>query len=654
MSRTKVKGEVVRVPMRDGVRLSVHVHRPEGVGRVPVIVSYTPYRKGALGPHHPIVEHGYATATFDIRGTGSSEGSNDSIYSAPERQDGCDMIEWAATQPWSNGNVGMWGISFGAVVALQMAAAAPPSLKAVIARSGSDDPYSEWTNPGGSPRPYMYLCYAAIMAAANFAPPDPAEVGPAWEKIWRQRLRGNVPWGLAFAAHMQRDAFWRERAIMERTERVRCPVFVVGGWADWYPSALLRIFSRLKCPKRALIGPWSHQWPDHGIPGPRIAWLPEALKWFDRWLKGIKNGIDREPPVTLFVRRYSSPRPVVVEDAGGFRRETEWPLKRARETSFYFRAAGRLERGAPGAAERGCADRLSNDPRAGISTGFYGGGPFNINWVMPLDQRADDRHGTLFTTRPLDRELEVTGVPRLELYVSSEEPAALLFAKLCDVAPDGKAALVTTGCLNLCHRESHARPTTLKAGRIYRVAFDCLACAYRFSRGNRIRVGLYRADIMNVWPTPGTGGVTLYRDAGRASRIVLPVAPGRRPALSPPGFKYLPNQAPADLGLAQCEHAVRLDSIREEASVEYRVLYSQAWDHRAKLTVSAACPGRAEALAESRLEAPCGKKKVAIDSRCATTSDDDAFSHRVKVSIAVDGAPYFAREWKIAARRRCF
>ena len=209
----KVKREIEHVPMRDGTVLSVHVHRPACAGRFPAIVSYTPYRKPPLGPHHPIVEHGYATVNFDIRGTGNSSGCNDSIYSGPERQDGYDMIEWAAAQPWCTGSVGMWGKSFGAVASIQMAGAAPPHLKAIIARSGSDDPYTEWTNPGGSPRPYMYTCYAPIMTASNFAPPDPAEVGERWAEVWQERLDNNVPWGIPFIENLLDGPFWRERSL---------------------------------------------------------------------------------------------------------------------------------------------------------------------------------------------------------------------------------------------------------------------------------------------------------------------------------------------------------------------------------------------------------------------------------------------------------
>src|ERR1041385_6147837 len=335
----KIRRELIHVPMRDGVKLSVHVRRPDAPGKFPAILQYTPYGKGPLRGHHPIVEHGYATVDFDVRGTGNSAGWNDSLYCDAERQDGYDMVEWAAAQPWCNGNVGMWGISYGAVVSLQVAGMAPPHLKAIIARSGTDDLHTEWTNPGNSPRPFIYSTYATIMTARNFAPPDPQEVGARWRQVWQERLDHNVPWGIPFLRDSRDGTFSRDRSLRGKYDRVKCAVFVVEGWADWYSTPLLRTFANLRVPKRALIGPWSHQWPDLGVPGPQIDWLNECLKWFGYWLKGEPTGVMREPPVTLFIREYTPPATILMTDAGSFRCENEWPIARRVETPFYFSAS---------------------------------------------------------------------------------------------------------------------------------------------------------------------------------------------------------------------------------------------------------------------------------------------------------------------------
>ena len=667
--------ERVRVPMRDGVRLSVHIYRPAAQEKCPAIMLYTPYRKGPLGAPHPFTKHGYAVVYYDVRGTGDSEGFTTDMYSAPERQDGYDMVEWLASQPWCDGNVGMWGISFGAVVALQMAAAAPPHLKAIIARSGTDDPYIEWTNPGGSPRPYIYGCYAPIMTASNFSPPDPEEVGDRWEQMWAERLEKNVPWGIAFIQNLNDGPFWRARSLRGRYDAVRCAAFVVDGWADWYHTPLLRTFASLTVPRRALIGPWSHQWPDGGIPGPRIDWLREALKWFDRWLKGKDTGVTAEPLVTLFVREYSTPATILMEDRGRFRCENEWPIARTRHTPMYFGAGGVL-RPAPPAGKRG-SDALPYDPRVGACTGMHGGGPFNVNWAMPLDQRPDEVQCLTYTTAPLKKDTEVIGRPRAVLHFSCTAQVTQFAVKLCDVAPDGTSALVTKGFLNAAHRPDaspavcptaphapHPSPLPLGEGRVraclasplepgkpYVVEVELLTCAYRFRKGHRMRVVVAAADLLNVWPTPQACVNTIYRGTQRPSHIVLPIVPPQEPALPEPDLKPSPQPAPRREDLEPPGLVVSRDLIADTATVQWSVRYGPRWSNEASFTVSARDPARASMTATASRGAQYGGKDVVVEARCVTASDAEAFRHTVELNITVDGRPHFRKDWSVSVPR---
>lgn len=645
-----IKSEIVHVPMRDGVKLSTHIHRPDSEGRFPAIVAYTPYRKGRLGAPDPIVAHGYATVTFDIRGTGNSGGWNDSIYSDPERQDGYDMVEWAAAQPWCTGHVGMWGISFGAVVALQTAFAAPPHLNAIIARSGCDDPYTEWTNPGGSPRPYMYACYAPIMTAANFSPPDPEELGEAWAGIWEERLRKNVPWGIPFIQNLVDGPFWRARSLRDKYDRVRCAVYVVDGWADWYHSPLLRTFANLTVPKRALMGPWSHQWPDQGIPGPRVDWASEKKRWFDHWLKGIDNGIMKEPPVTLFIREYSPPATILVSDRGQFRSETEWPIARTQDTPLYFESDGRLSH-TPPTSEGNDADALIYDPRVGMTTGMHGGGPFNTNWTMPLDQRPDEARGIVYTSVPLEQDLEVTDQPVAVLHFSSTAPVVAIAVKLCDVAPDGTSALVTKGFLNVTHRESHAAPLFLEPGRVYPLNVELLTCAYRFLKGHRIRVNLAGADFLNIWPTPLPCTNTFCRHVKAPSHIRLPIVPIRNPALPPVALAPSPAPLPRREDLAEPDYSIRLDPIHDTARLEYEVAYGSNWINTARYTVSARAPALAVIRGESRCRHELPGRNIVVKADCVTTSDTKAFHHTVTVDITINDQPHFNQHWSVSVPR---
>lgn len=649
-----IKAERVLIPMRDGVRLSAHIHRPDSAEPVPAIVQATPYRKGPLATRtpHPIVEHGYATLTFDIRGTGDSEGWNDAIYSDNERQDGYDVIEWVASQPWCNGNVGMWGISFGAVACLQMARAAPPHLKAIVAYSGTDDPYTDWTCPGGSPRPYMYLNYAPIMAAANFSPPDPAEVGERWAEIWAQRLEHNVPWGLSFIQNLTRNAFWEERALRDHYDRVRCAVMVVCGWADWYPTPLLRTFAHLKGPKRALIGPWSHQYPDAGVPGPRIDWLREVLKWFDYWLKGIDTGVLQEPPVTVFVREYSKPSTLLLEDRGAFHCEMEWPPARARSTPLYLAPEGQLRHQPPAAAAGEHRDELIYDPRVGVSTGFHGGGPFNVNWAMPLDQRLDEMHALVYTTEPLEEDMEIGGTPRAVLYLSSTAPITFLAVKLCDVAPDGTSALVTKGYLNVTHRESHAIPSLIEPGQVYRLEVELLACAYRFQKGHRLRLSIASADFLNAWPTPDPCTNFIHYSAERPSCLMLPVTPPQDPMLPEPDLIFATPPVAALEKLEPPAFSITHDLINETQTVTYEVAYRPRWTNQGSFTVSARDPACAVARGRSTCGYTYAGQEIEVQAECVTTSDRSAFHHIVTVDITMNGKPYWSKSWAASVARQ--
>lgn len=643
--------ELLYVPMRDGVRLAVHLHRPAAAGRYPALLTYTPYRLGPLGPPPAIVGDGYAHVAFDIRGTGNSEGWSDSIYSGPERRDAFEMVEWAARQPWCTGAVGAYGISFGAVAALQLATAAPPHLKAVIARSGSDDPFTEWTNPGGCLRPYIYTCYAPLMSALNFAPPDPVSAGRGWRRVWRQRLDRSVPWGISFMKHVRDGRFWRERAMRGRYDRVRCAVFVVGGWADWYHSPLLRIFSELAGPKRALVGPWSHQWPDAAIPGPRIDWSRERLRWFDQWLKGRDTGLTREPPAALFIREFTRPEPLLLGENGAFRSESEWPPARSTMTPFYFQAGGGLGPTPPSGRGTGAGDTHVFDPRTGASTGFHGGGPFNDNWAMPLDQRAEEGLCLVYSGKPLEADLEVTGWPVARLHVRSTARVTAFCVKLCDVAPDGTSVLVTKGWLNSAYRGSFSEPRPLVPGRPCALDVKLLSCAWRFRRGHRVRVLVSSADILNIWPTPEACENTVYCCPGRASAILLPVTPARTPALPPPALGNSAAPLPERAAVTPPTLEIVDDRLRGTRTVHHAVRYGAHMGNEAWYTVNAGDPARVEARATGDVTVICEGTRVRTEAETLTTSDARRFRHEVTVRVTVDGRKRFEKSWSARVAR---
>jgi predicted acyl esterase len=280
---------------------------------------------------------------------------------------------------------------------------------------------------------------------------------------------------------------------------------LVGGWADGYRNATFRVLERLRAPARLLLGPWSHMATDASRPGPRIDLLPEMARWWDRWLRGRDNGVDRDPPVTVFVRHPTRPAPDLDEQAGVWRSEPAWPPARAAELSLPL-GSGR--------------DHLEVRPDVGSAAWISCAG--HLPFGQPDDQRADDAW-SLTVDRPLDRELEVLGHPRLRVRVAASAPVAFLSAKLCDVFPDGTSALVARGFLNLTHRRSHSDPAPLEPGLVEPVELELDATSWVFPAGHRLRLSLAGSDWPNAVPPPAPVTLTVERDG---SELLLPLLTG--------------------------------------------------------------------------------------------------------------------------------
>ena len=319
---------------------------------------------------------------------------------------------------------------------------------------------------------------------------------------------------------------------------------------------------------------------------------------------------------------------------------------------MYFGEDGRLLAEMPEEAGNGASDRLACDPRVGASTGMHGGGPFNINWAMPLDQREDEVHCLSYTTDPLEEDLEVTGLPRAILHFASTAKITLFAVKLCDVAPDGTSALVTKGYLNVTHRESHSSPSYIEPNRDYQVEVGLLACAYRFLKGHRIRIDIASADFLNVWPTPEPCTNTIYRTARMPSHVILPIVPPQDPALPEPRLKPSLEPMPQRQDLEAPEYTISRDVIQDTVTVQYEASYGPRWINTASFTVSSKEP----ACAVVRATATCGQhhsgRDIVADAHCVTCSDKHAFHHTVEVGITINGKQHFNKSWSVSVPRR--
>ncbi|ARP84891.1 CocE/NonD family hydrolase [Bordetella genomosp. 9] len=648
-----VKG--LRVPMRDGVELNVRITRPAVEGRFPAVLEYNPYRRlDHAQPSFPpavqyLAQHGYAVVQFDVRGTGSSSGASLDAYSDDEQQDGHDMVEWAARQAWCTGAVGMIGKSYGATVQWQVAGKAPPHLKAIIVRSGSNDMYEDTAYPGGCRRPWRFEFFAPNMNAYNFAPPDPALVGAHWSRIWDERLEGSAPWSLEIFRHDTDGDYWRGKSIKDNFGKVGCAVYLIEGWADWYANAELEAFRQLKGPKKVVIGPWGHYYPEEkfALPGPRIDTRVEYLRWFDYWLKGIDNGIMDEPPVTVFVRQWQQPALLSLNEPGHWHADSQWPPAATRTETRYLEPGGGLGRQAPADGQ------VSYDyrPTVGMASGRVGLGSTSP-WGMPIDQRVDDAYSACFTTPPLDRTMSLLGRPEAVLHVSSSAEVAYFHVRICDVAPDGTSRLISHGGCLATHRETHDRPTPLEPGTVYELRLKLRDLAYEIAPSHRLRIAVSSADFQNAWPTGMRARNTIHCGAAHPSRIELPIMAPHAAGLPPPAFQASPHPVPSVAEVPRATYTLTHDLVRD-AVVCTLGAADGGTTRRSEYTVSNQDPAGASIIAEVRYRAPHPHMNIEVQSSCQTSSTATEFTHAVQVCIRIEDRLHFHKRWMESAPRNC-
>jgi predicted acyl esterase len=532
-----VRIEEVRIPMKDGVRLAADIWRPdEGAGPFPVLLEYLPYRKTeARGGSHSLyshfVRHGYVVARVDIRGTGNSEGTLIPYeYSEIEQHDGEEVIAWLASRPFSNGNVGMFGISWGGFNSIHMAMRRPPALKAIIAVDATDDLYQDDVHFMDG---IMHVdSWEMSQDLANAVPGAPGYVLD--ERYFADRF-DQPPWMLTYKARQRDGPFWDRTALNKRYESIRIPVFMIGGWYDGYRDSIPRMLEHLKAPTKAIVGAWDHTYPDEPYPKPGFDWRNEAVRWFDQWLKGKDTGIMKEPRLAVYVRNWHPPGPYLEEAPGHWRYEDGWPISRIRERVLHPRNDRSLA-DAPGAA---AVDRLRYVP----TTGVEAGGP--VMWwgdVAP-DQRPTDAFSLVYDTPPLEEDVEILGLPKAMLHAAADAPHVNWFARLNDVAPDGTVTQVAGAGQNGAHRVSAREPEAIEPGQPFPLEIEMHFTSWVFPKGHRIRLAVSNAQWPMNWPTPYPTTTSLYLGS-EGSRLLLPVVPADSPKRPSPSYLPIPEKEP--------------------------------------------------------------------------------------------------------------
>ncbi|MFF7203509.1 MULTISPECIES: CocE/NonD family hydrolase [unclassified Streptomyces] len=532
---TKEEEHVV-IPVSDGVELSARIWRPTSSDNepVPVVLEYIPYRKRDLtavrdSMHHPyIAGHGYACVRVDLRGTGDSQGVLRDEYLEVEQTDAEDILAWLAQQPWCDGNTGMMGISWGAFAALQVAARRPPSLRAIVIASFTDDRHSDDMHYMGGALLSDNLAEAGTMFAYGTCPPDPAVVGDRWREMWHERLEHTRPWVLEWLRHQRRDDYWRHASVCEDYDAVQCPVLASSGWADGYSNAVTRLLGNLDVPRKGLIGPWSHKFPHLGEPGPAIGYLQEVVRWWDHWLKGADNGVMDGPMLQTWMQESVPPSTSYEERPGRWVGEPGWPSPHIEPVTHPLT---RHRIGPPGTASDDVPEDGGTEPmtvQSPLSVGQFAGkwASYNAPPDLPYDQREEDGGSLVFDTDPLTEPLEILGSPTVELDLAVSEPVAMVAARLSDVSPDGRATRVSYGLLNLTRRDSTESPEELVPGRRYRATVHLNGVAQAFPPGHRVRLSLSTSYWPLAWPPPKPALLSVYEGS---STLTLPVRPTEEP-----------------------------------------------------------------------------------------------------------------------------
>lgn len=513
----------VRVVLSDGVAVSLKIWLPEDAetAPVPAVLEAMPYRKDDVmlvddaARMGYVAGHGYACIRMDLRGSGSSEGVLLGEYHPQEHEDIAEVIAWAAAQPWCDGAVGLTGMSWSGCNTLHLAARRPPALKAIVSVYSTDDHYDNDIHyMGGAVLAFYLAVWGHVMLSFNTRPGDPQVMGDAWRENWLERLEANVPFSQERLEHQRRDSYWARTAVREDPADIECPALIVGGWADAYTDSVFRLLDGIPGVRRGIIGPWGHTWPERAVPGPSIGFLQETVRWWDRWLKGIENGVDDEPLLRYFVQDVAEPRPDLELRSGVWQSADRLPtLERDGEDLWLSSAGLALE---PDRVETSVGH--SSPLTLGATAGSWL--PYGTLTDLPGDQRDDDVQSLTFDSAPLTDDLTIFGQPQVVLAVSSDQPDALIVARLCAVAPDGTSSLITRGALNLTHRDSHAEPAPLEPGTVYRVAVDLKAVAERVPRGHRLRVAISTQYWPWLWPSPKRPVIHVV--LGAESRLRLP------------------------------------------------------------------------------------------------------------------------------------
>ncbi|MGE3744431.1 MAG: CocE/NonD family hydrolase [Sphingomonadaceae bacterium] len=465
----------VRIPTaQPNVTLSATLFLPAGAGRVPALVAIYPYLKDAgIGIQHDadlrwFAARGYACLLVDFRGIGSSDGIQRPPFDADEADDGVAAVEWAAAQNWCTGKVGIWGMSYGSIMALRTAAKTPPHLKAILAIEGTNDPERDFIHPEGNAGSMGMAMWGGHMLFQQLLPPFEDYGTAAQTARWLRRQNEVEPWLLDLFRQGPGDPVWRSRTF--DTSKISIPSFCVAGWRDLFRDGAIRSYERIAAPKKLLVGPWMHSLP-HLSAVDAIDFNRLALEWWDHWLRDVDNGVMSAPPVTLGFQG----------DPTTWLQFESWPpsgdlvLLQANANCALEAADDRRELNIP----------FQSSPTTGALSGLCG--LPTAGFGLPLDQHQDDLKGLLFSSEPQEEDILIAGRPLAIVRMAGDFLPERLVIHLTDVDPEGRSKLIAMGTLSdMAPASSHQ--------------VDLGAIGYRLPAGHQLRIVLSDSDFPRLRP----------------------------------------------------------------------------------------------------------------------------------------------------------
>jgi putative CocE/NonD family hydrolase len=550
--------------MRDGVKLYGDLYRPARAGKFPVLIIRTPYGVQRDGVHENLIkfaQHGYAVYVQDVRGRYESEGKWDPFRY--EANDGYDTIEWAAKQPWSNGKVGLEGGSYLGHVQWRAATQSPPSLVTMFPAVASTSIYKNWLSHGGAYRlSFNYGWGVARMPnrimlpqywhTEAYAPPE-----LKYERILKQLPLGEldqqaagqvVPHWRDWIEHQSYDEYWQAISDEEHFANVKIPVHTSGGWFDIFVNGTINGFTgmrknggteKARRESKMLIGAWGHGPSqkfgdvDFGPTANRDLFERE-LRWYDHYLKGEDNGVDREPPVEIFYMGVNK-----------WKYADDWPVPGTKFTPYYLSSSGKANSATGDGAlvvtqpSRSGTDKYQYDPNNPVPTVGGNNCCGTPTLAGPKDQRPiESRSDVLvYTSEALQTSVAIAGPVKMKLFAATDGRDTDWMVKLVDVHPNGFAMNIAEGILRARFRNGLEKMDLLQPNQVYEYEVDMAGTANVFQPGHRIRIDITSSNFPQFDRNPNTGenlgasnrvrtAVQVVHHGGqRASHIILPVVP---------------------------------------------------------------------------------------------------------------------------------